>query len=148
MKPLEQMLEKVYSRKYRTIDLYAAGTLALYSGPDMSFSVPLAYNDRAPSPFDRQTTLYDYGALPPMKLPEFRPPEISKIEINEFNKTCYAKDCEDYGFGTIENINVNPRTQERIKIYTDVFNNKIGVGYEPFDRKHIDKDFLDFDRTY
>jgi hypothetical protein len=147
MKQLEQILETVKSSRYKTIDLYAVGTLALYSSPMLNFNFPLAYNDSAQSPYERQTTLFDYG-IPEMKLPEFKLPEIQPINTDEFSRNRYAKNCEDYGFGTIENININPGTEETIKIYTDIFNNKIGVGYEPFNRKHTDKDYLDFDRAY
>jgi len=145
MKQLEQILDILTFRKYKTIDVYALGTTALYSGPNMNFSVPLAYNNSAPNPLDRQTTLYDYGI---MQVPEFKLPEIIPIDTIEFNKNIYAKNCEDYNFGTIESVNINPETKERIKIYTDIVNNKISVGYEPFDRSHTDKDYMNFDNAY
>jgi len=81
MKGLEQMLEKVEYGKHKSIDIYTVGTTVLYSGPDMHFSVPLAYNS-APNLFERQTNLFEYGLppLPEIKLPEIRLPEIPYIE--------------------------------------------------------------------
>lgn len=81
MKQLEQILETVKTSKYKTIDIYAVGTLAIYSSPMMNFNFPLAYNDSASSPYERQTNLSEYG-MP--KLPEFKLPEIQPIEIVPF----------------------------------------------------------------
>jgi hypothetical protein len=78
MKQLEQILEPVNSSKYKSIDIYAVGTLALYTAPMQNFNFPLAYNNSPSSPYERQTSLYDYGVPP---LPEFRLPDIQPINI-------------------------------------------------------------------
>jgi hypothetical protein len=88
MKQLEQILEPVNSSKYKSIDIYTIETVALYTAPAPNFSCPLAYNDSASSPYERQTSLYDYGMppLPEFKLPEIQPINIAPIEIVPYTR--------------------------------------------------------------
>ena len=58
------------------------------------------------------------------------------------DKTIYAKNAKEWGPGTIENVHVDYKNEETIKIYSDPVNNNLGVGHEPFGTKHPDKDYL------
>ena len=102
MKQLEQILETVKTSKYKTIDIYAVGTLAIYSSPMMNFNFPLAYNDSASSPYERQTNLSEYG-MP--KLPEFKLPEIQPIIIEPIG--LITKEPFQYGYGLDNNLKID-----------------------------------------
>jgi len=99
---LEQLLEKTeHVRRNQTIDLYAKGTTVLYTGPVMNFNFPLAYNDSAPSPFERQSMLFEYG-LP--RTPEIHIPEIVAPKVHEIEITPYSRGMElDGGFNLYGN---------------------------------------------
>ncbi len=65
-----------------------------------------------------------------------------------FEKSQYAKTCGDWGFGTVENVHIDKGKKERIKIYTDVVSNVIGVGYETFDDDHTQKKWTALDAIW
>lgn len=87
MKGLEQMLEKVECGKYKSIDIYAVNTTALYSTPAMNFNFPMAYSGSLSGAFDRQSNLFDYG-VPKYEAPQIELPQISipNIEIVPYSR--------------------------------------------------------------
>jgi hypothetical protein len=140
MKQLEQILETVKSNKYKTIDIYAIGTIALYTAPAPNFNFPLAYNDSASSPLERQSTLFDYG-IPEMKLPEFRLPEIIPIlkPISEENSPYCVKIEPNYLDGGFERFR-KPEFDNRHGYH---MNYELGVPgiKESLTNYHIDLDY-------
>ncbi len=86
-----------------------------------------------------------FPALPGCGMPTFSNEEQQKLKGLIQQEPRFAKKTNEWGFGTTEDILVDYRYGETIKIYTDILGNKIDVKYGIHGTEHKEESCITLD---
>ncbi len=90
----------------------------------------------------------EISSYPPIGMLTFSNEEQQRLKGLIQQEPRFAKKSNKWGFGTTEDVLVDYKNRETIKIYIDVLGNKINVKYGSFETHHRDESGIIWDPVY